>query len=60
MGFHLMTQLIAIMQICTAFDVNPSLVVCCAFLDLSKTFHIVWDKGLLYKLKRNGIKDPLP
>ena len=55
-----MTQLIAIMQICTAFDVNPSLVVCCAFLDLSKTFHIVWDKGLLYKLKRNGIKDPLP
>ena len=53
-------QVIAITHdIFTAFDVNPSLVVRGALLDLSKAFDRVWHKGLLYKLKCNGINGPL-
>ena len=29
------------------------------FLDISKAFNIVWHKGLLHKLKGNGINGPL-
>ena len=53
-------QLIAItLDIFTAFDVNPSLVVRGALLDLSKAFDRVWHKGLLYELKCNGINGSL-
>ena len=52
-------QLIAITHdIFTAFDANPSLIVRDAFLDLSKTLHGVGHKGLLHKLKCNGINGP--
>ena len=40
-----------------AFDVNPSLEVRDVFLDLSKAFDKVWQEGLLYKLKNNGINE---
>ena len=39
----------------TAFDANPSLVVCGAFLDLSRAFNRVKHEELFYKFKRNGI-----
>ena len=42
-----------------AYDVNPSLGACCMFLDLSKAFESVWHKGLLHKLKNNGIDGDL-
>jgi hypothetical protein len=29
------------------------------FLDISKAFDKVWNKGLLFKLERLGIRDPL-
>ena len=49
-------QLISITHnIYRAFDVNSSLEVRGAFLDLSKPFDKVWHEGLLYKLKNNGI-----
>ena len=49
-------QLIVITHsIFSAFDVNPSLEVHDIFLDLSKAFDRVWNAGLFYKLKSNGI-----
>ena len=42
-----------------AFDCNPFLEVRGVFLDISKTFDNVWDDGLIYKLKRNGINGDL-
>ena len=55
-----MHKLIAITNdIFTVFDANPSLVVRGAFLELSKAFDRVWHKGLFYKLKCNGINDPI-
>ena len=41
----------------TSFD--NSLVVKGVFLDISKAFDNVWHDGLIYRLKRNGIKDKL-
>ena len=38
-----------------AFDCNPSLEVISVFLDISKAFDKVWDKGLLYKLESMAI-----
>ena len=28
------------------------------YLDISKAFHKVWHKGLLYKLEAIGLRDP--
>ena len=50
-----MHQLIAIANnIFTAFDASPSFEIRSIFLGLSKDFHRVWHKDLLYKLKNNG------
>ena len=44
-----MHQLISIVHdIYNAFDANPGLEVRAFFLDISKTFDLVWYKGLLY------------
>ena len=45
-------QLISIVHdIYNAFDANPSLEVRGIFLDISRSFNRVWNKGLLYKVK---------
>ena len=41
--------------ICNIFDTNPSLEVRGVFLDISKAFHGVLHKSLLYKLKYMGV-----
>ena len=49
-------QLIAIIHnIFSKFNVYPSIEVLVVLLDLSKAFDRVWDKGLLYKSKNQGI-----
>ena len=53
-------QLLAIThEIVEAFDCNPSLEGRSVFLDISKAFHKIWHKGLLYKLKSLGISGEL-
>ena len=42
------------------FDANPSLDVKDAFLDISKSFDQVWNKGLIYKIKCMGVKGDFP
>ena len=42
-------------EIHKSFDHRKSLEVRAVFLDISKAFDKVWHKGLLFKLKRNGI-----
>ena len=50
-------QLISITHdIQSAFDYNPPKDVRAIFLDISKAFDMVWHKGLLYKLNKNGVK----
>ena len=44
-------------EICQSFD--DSLEVRAIFLDISKAFHKVWHKGLIFKLKRNGLSDKI-
>ena len=44
-------------EICKSLD--NGLEVQGIFLDISKAFHKVWDTGLLYKLKQNGISGKL-
>ena len=49
-------QLIAIIHnIFSKFNVYPYVEVLVVLLDLSKAFDRVWDKGLLYKSKNQGI-----
>ena len=51
-------QLIDIFHnICQAFD--NSMFSCIVFCDVSKAFHRVWHKGLLFKLRQNGINGKL-
>ena len=53
-GDSCVNQLLSIIhEIYQSFDDN--LEVRAAFLDMSKTFDNVWHKGLLCKLKQNGI-----
>ena len=45
-------------EIYQSFDDNPEVrAVFFSFLDISKAFNKVWHKGLIYKLKQNGISD---
>ena len=46
-------------EIHKSFDHRKSLEVRAVFLDISKAFDKVWHKGLLFKLKRNGIDGSL-
>ena len=56
-GDSCVNQLISIVHmIYKAFDTNPSQEVRGVFLDISKAFDKVWHKGLLHKLKENGIE----
>ena len=51
--------LLPLHKISRAFNVNPSLEVRGAFLDLPKAFDRVWYHGLLYKLENNRIDSNL-
>ncbi len=53
-GHSTVYQLIDIYnQICQAFDARQT--TCMVFCDISKAFDRVWHKGLLFKLRQNGI-----
>ena len=55
-GYSCIHQLITIAHnIFIKFDANPFLEVRGIFLNLSKAFDRVWHKGLIHKLKNNGI-----
>ena len=59
-GDSTINQLLSITQnIYKAFEACPSLETRAVFLDLSKAFDRVWHKGLLFKLKCNGINGNL-
>ena len=44
-------------HICQTFDNKQ--ISCMVFCDISKAFDRVWHKGLLFKLKQNGIEGAL-
>lgn len=57
-GHSTIYQLIDIYnQICKAFDDKKS--TCIVFCDISKAFDRVWHKGLMFKLRQNGIRGNL-
>ena len=59
-GDSCISQLLCIShEIYKSFDCNPSLETRGVFLDISKAFDRVWHKGLLFKLRSNGIDGPL-
>ena len=59
-GDSCISQLLCIShEIYKSFDCNPSLETRRVSLDISKAFDRVWHKGLLFKLRSNGIDGPL-
>ena len=46
-------------EIHQSFDDTKSLEVRAIFLDISKAFYKVWDDGLMFKLKQNGVSGSL-
>ena len=57
-GHSTVHQLIDIYhQVCMGIDAGQT--TCMVFCDVSKAFDRVWIKGLLFKLKQNGISDNL-
>ena len=59
-GDSCISQLLCIShEIYKSFDCNPTLETRGVFLDISKAFDRVWHKGLLFKLRSNGIDSPL-
>ena len=58
-GDSCINQLVSIAhEIYQSFDLS-SLEVRAVFLDISKAFNKIWHKGLIFKLKQNGISDKI-
>ena len=59
-GDSTINQLLAIShEVFSAFDCCPPLDVRSVYLDISKAFDRVWHEGLIFKIRRCGIRDDL-